>query len=499
MLPNAIWLMCLAAATTAGVRAQDSSSTTDSSDTSTMTTETFSALTFTNSYSVLTGSDVPTYVFTGSGYTYATVGGQVTRSTTSSSTATVSGSSNGTASSSNSQITASTHHVSLTQIGGGIAATATSNSTTTNSTASSTSSAAAPTNTVPCNGFPEFCTRQYSNITMVASHNSAFVVPNNAASNQELPIIDQLNDGIRMLQGQVQWENGTTYNCHTSCSQLNAGPWQDGLEIVRSWLQENPYEVLTILIGNSDFTVVENFVPAITNAGLLPYVYEPTYIPQHRDQWPTLGEMILTNKRLVFFMDYNANQTSVPYILDEFTHIWETPFSPTDQAFPCTQQRPPDLDADVARDQFMNLANHNLNTAVDLSSVGISTSEPILIPNTAELNLTNGEQVGLFGTLGTMNQNCTGMFLPPYTKTTPPPTDFSSRLEMWNRAPNFLLVDYYNRGSPSAGSVFQVAARANNVTYTQDCCGNVESSASSIRFSMALAAVAVGFVWLVAG
>lgn len=73
---------------------------------------------------------------------------------------------------------------------------------------------------------------------------------------------------------------------------------------------------------------------------------------------------------------------------------------------------------------------------------------------------------------------------------------------MWNRAPNFLLVDYYNRGSPSAGSVFQVAARANNVTYTQDCCGNVESSAppaSSIRFSMALAAVAVGFVWLVAG
>lgn len=65
---------------------------------------------------------------------------------------------------------------------------------------------------------------------------------------------------------------------------------------------------------------------------------------------------------------------------------------------------------------------------------------------------------------------------------------------MWNRAPNFLLVDYYNRGSPSAGSVFQVAARANNVTYTQDCCGNVESSASSMRFSMALAAVAVAVV-----
>ena len=41
---------------------------------------------------------------------------------------------------------------------------------------------------------------------------------------------------------------------------------------------------------------------------------------------------------------------------------------------------------------------------------------------------------------------------------------------MWPRAPNFLLVDYYNNGS-YPGSVFEVAALHNNVTYSRPCCG----------------------------
>jgi hypothetical protein len=48
----------------------------------------------------------------------------------------------------------------------------------------------------------------------------------------------------------------------------------------------------------------------------------------------------------------------------------------------------------------------------------------------------------------------------------------------WGRPPNFLLVDYYNFGSPMNGSVFQVAATANNVTYNRECCGNVEGAGS---------------------
>jgi hypothetical protein len=42
----------------------------------------------------------------------------------------------------------------------------------------------------------------------------------------------------------------------------------------------------------------------------------------------------------------------------------------------------------------------------------------------------------------------------------------------WDRPPNFLLVDFYNEG-PTDGSVFEVAARANNVTYDRQCCGSI--------------------------
>lgn len=397
MIPTALWLLCLAAV---GVNTQDS----DSSSTATEeeSTVTYSSLSFTNSYRIITGSDIPTSSITGS---YVQVTGQRTVDQSSSATATGTSNSTESSTSSDSQITVSSHSVSLTVIGG---ITTTANATTTNATASSTTTSAQPTNTVPCNGFPEFCQRKYSNITQVTAHNAAFSVKNNAASNQELSITDQLNDGIRMLQGQVHWENETMWNCHTSCSELNAGTWQSELETLQAWLKDNPYDVVTILIGNSDYTDVENFVPAITNAGLLPYVYEPAYVPQYRSQWPTLGEMIIKNQRVVIFMDYDADQSRVPYILDEFTHMWETPFSPTNQSFPCTIDRPPGLNKTKAREDYMYMANHNLNTAVDLSSIGLG-SDTILIPNTAELNLTNGQQ-NQFGRLGANSLNCTGKF-----------------------------------------------------------------------------------------
>jgi hypothetical protein len=213
------------------------------------------------------------------------------------------------------------------------------------------------------------------------------------------------------VQGETHLVNDTIYSCHTNCDLLNAGTWQSNLETLVGWLESHPYDVVTWLIVNSDFAsgvTVSDYVAPIQNSGIAQYLYTPEYVPQHRDQWPTLGEMILSGKRVVLFMDYNANQTEVPYVLDEFTHIWETPFSPTNQSFPCDQQRPPGLNNETARNQYMYLANHNLNTAVDLSALtGGSSSEAILIPNYAELNITNGEY-DQFGQLEAMRNNCTG-------------------------------------------------------------------------------------------
>jgi hypothetical protein len=70
----------------------------------------------------------------------------------------------------------------------------------------------------------------------------------------------------------------------------------------------------------------------------------------------------------------------------------------------------------------------------------------------------------------------------------------TSLIANWDRPPNFLLVDFYNQG-PINGSVFEVAARANNVTYDRECCGttslgNVLLQPSATYFGFVVAIVA---------
>ena len=268
-----------------------------------------------------------------------------------------------------------------------------------NSTSNRTSTSTSPTNSQPCNNYPELCSRKYSNITEVAAHNSPFVAPNNAAANQALGVIDQLNDGIRMLQGQTHSVNGTIYYCHTSCDLLNVGTAEAYFTNISHWIRRHPYDVVTLLIGNGDLVNVNNYVAPLQSSGLARYAYIPPKVPMGIDDWPTLSELILTQKRIVIFMDYNANQTSVSYVLDEFSQMWETPFSPTNRSFPCTQQRPPDLDMQEA-EQRLYIANHNLNTELTLAG------NSILVATVSLLNETNN--ITGFGSLGAMADECDG-------------------------------------------------------------------------------------------
>jgi len=192
------------------------------------------------------------------------------------------------------------------------------------------------------------------------------------------------------------------YSCHTSCDLLNAGTLENELATVAAWVEQHPYDVVTILLVNSDFVDVHNYTAPIMNAGLGPYLYYPPKVPMYKNDWPTLAEMIVAGKRVVVFMDYQANQAAVPYILDQYSHMWETPFSPVDPAFPCTIGRPPGLSANASRN-LMYLANHNLNVQVSIASFSI------LIPNTADLVEVNG--VSGNASLGLMASNCRCKFL----------------------------------------------------------------------------------------
>lgn len=321
---------------------------------------------------------------------------------------------------------------------------------------------------MPCNGYREFCNRGYGNITHIAAHNSPFDIRGNVASNQEYGVTTQLNDGVRMLQFQVHRPNDTSglLLCHSSCDLLYAGTLESYLREVTQWLDQNPFDVITILMGNYGYFGAENFTEPVFNSGIDKYLYVPPTVPMGLSQWPTLAEMILAQNRVVMMLDYDTNMTSMPWLLDEFSFMWETPFSPTERSFPCVVDRPPNQDRNTSLDRLY-MANHNLN--VQFAFLGASVD----IPATTLLNETNA--VTGYGSAGLASQNCTAE---------------------WNRPPNFLLVDYYNRGS-FGGSVFQVAADANGVSYSRDsCCGNgqrVLNSAvrSNASFSLMVAIASV--------
>ncbi|KAH8170636.1 hypothetical protein LIA77_09417 [Sarocladium implicatum] len=322
---------------------------------------------------------------------------------------------------------------------------------------------AQPTNTQPCNNHVELCTRKYGNITNIGAHNSPFVRPGNSGSNQELDVTHQLNDGIRFIQGQIQYPtNGSVpHFCHTSCDLLDAGPITKWLTEVRRWVDNHPYDVITIMLGNGNYSKPEAYAPYIESTGIVKYLYEAPYQPMTLNDWPTLEYLILRGKRVIMFMDYEANQTAYPWLLDEFSAMSETPFDPTDRDFPCTIQRPPGRKDSTVRDRLL-LVNHNLNVQFDVFGA------ELLVPAVSLLNETNADEG--YGSLGLAANNCRSD---------------------WGRAPNILNVDYYNYGN-FPGSVFEVAARMNNVSYDiGSCCGKVSGAG--------VLGVEVGWLWAVVG
>ncbi|KAG8219632.1 PLC-like phosphodiesterase [Butyriboletus roseoflavus] len=293
-----------------------------------------------------------------------------------------------------------------------------------------------------CNGSPDLCNRSFGNVTFVGTHDSYAVGVNNCksspvavgspelsavvtvAANQDYNITQQLNDGIRMLQVQTHNLSGVIQLCHTSCSLYNGGPLSTYLATVKTWLDANPNEVLSLLIVNSDDFPPTAYDTVFKGAGLDAMAYAPSSASIPATQWPTLGTLIDSGKRLVTFMDASADFNSVPYIIDEFTNVWESPYDVT-TTFDCTVNR---TQGDTSTQMY--LINHFLDTLI--------LGQPA--PDPAQANQTNA--VSGQNSLGQQVDLC---------------------VTEYGRNPNFMLVDFYEYGG---GSVFKVAATANGVTYS---------------------------------
>ncbi|KIH90453.1 hypothetical protein SPBR_01043 [Sporothrix brasiliensis 5110] len=144
-----------------------------------------------------------------------------------------------------------------------------------------------------CNGSPSLCSRRYSDVTYVGSHDSAFVglLP---TDNQFTSVASQLGQGSHN-------KNGVIELCHTSCLEKDAGTLASYLTPIKSFLDVNPNEVITLLLTNGDSIPVSQFGTVFSAVGLDSYAYAPSGTLS-LDQWPTLAELISSGKRLVVFM-----------------------------------------------------------------------------------------------------------------------------------------------------------------------------------------------------
>ncbi|KAJ7675387.1 PLC-like phosphodiesterase [Mycena rosella] len=277
-----------------------------------------------------------------------------------------------------------------------------------------------------CNGHSELCDKSYGNVSYVGAHDSYAVGTNNIAANQDYDVTQQLNDGVRLLQMQAHNSSGVIQLCHTTCLLLNGGTLEAYLTKVKTWMDANTGDVVTLLIVNIDNLAASNFGTVFAQVGLDKLSFAPSTSPLAATAWPTLGSMIDAGTRLVSFLDNGADPTSVPYLIDEFTNVWETPFDVTDPSFDCSVNR---TKGDSSTQMY--LINHFLDTIVFGGTPA---------PNIGAANVTNA--VEGVGSLGTQVGTC---------------------LAAYDRAPNYLLVDFYEYGN---GSVFQVAATINGVTYS---------------------------------
>ncbi len=280
--------------------------------------------------------------------------------------------------------------------------------------------------TTACNNSPDLCARSYSAITHLGAHNSPFVRDASTgfseSGNHYFNSTIQLNAGVRMLTAQVHRSDRGWLLCHTSCDLLDAGLLSDWLSEIKTWMDNNPSDVVSLLLVNADDATPGDLAAEFTRSGITEYSYTPPSSTAPQLTWPTLQDLISANTRLMTFiasMDPNRVDSTNAYLMDEFTFIFENSFQNTDPSnFSCTADRPSALRGQTAAavsSGRMPLQNHFL---YDSQLFGIET------PDEANASNTNAP-AGRPGNMGDAAEAC--------------------RTE-WAKPPVFILVDFFDEG-----------------------------------------------------
>ncbi|MDI1489102.1 MAG: hypothetical protein OHK93_008380 [Ramalina farinacea] len=300
------------------------------------------------------------------------------------------------------------------------------------------------TSTYACNNSPDLCSRSYSDIAQLGAHDSPFVSDSSSTSttsnfissaNQNVNSTRQLTAGVRLLTAQVHSNNGTWHLCHTSCGLLDAGTLSSWLAEIKSWMDKNPHDVVTILLVNSDNASAEELDAEFKAADIASYGYQPPSTTTALASWPTLQEMIANNSRLVTFVASLTSNTVAPYLLDEFTFVFENNYNVTSlNNFSCDADRPATVQGQTSQavsSGRLPLVNHFLYS----DSIGFG----IEAPDTGNITTTNSAGTET-GSLGSAATSCTTAY---------------------GRKPAFFLVDFFDQGQ-----TLQVVDSVNGITAT---------------------------------
>lgn len=333
-----------------------------------------------------------------------------------------------------------------------------------------------------CNNSPDLCSRAYNNITYLGAHDSPFLrneeTSFSTSGNHYYNTTVQLDAGVRMLTAQVHQANdsGSTswHLCHSSCDLLDAGSLESWLSEIKTWMDANTNDVVTLLLVNSDNASPSDLGGIFSSSGLDQLAYTPPSASSVPETWPTLDTLIGNNTRLMTFiasLDGGAS-AEYPYMMDEFTFMFENDYENINPSnYSCNPSRPDSVAGSPSKAQEANLMFLQNHFLYETQLFGIQS------PNETYANVTNAETG--FGSLGEAVTACEGVY---------------------GKAANFVLVDFFNVG-PAIASVDRANGVSGSVTGRKSVSTEAleQSTGAGVRekgsmFAVVLAvAVAVAF------
>ena len=239
-----------------------------------------------------------------------------------------------------------------------------------------------------CNGHEELCGRRIDEVTFAGSHNSMSSKDLGwDLALQEGDIVSQLDAGVRALLLDTHYwgRDGTVeggddpaarvviedaldddrpqpglWLCHGFCA-LGATPLDGALAEIDTWLDENPREVLIMIVQDEISTA--DTMTAFTGSGLIDRVHE--HVPG--TPWPTLRSLIDSDRRLLVYAE-NEGRPDSWYQNGYDTAFTETPYSFAVRSdFSCAPNR-------GRPDNPLLLINHWITSGIPVVEAAVATN-----------------------------------------------------------------------------------------------------------------------------